>query len=294
MLKTRSLLVTSFLLVTVLSMSGQSHRYGKISDDQWGITDCLYDSSAEALILFDLGKFEYEFNRMLTEEEIRSGEQAFTISFTRHLRIKLLSNHNDPETYIKIPLYLYPEKSLSLNTFKAILITKNGQASKQVKYKKKDLIESTDEDGLVNSLVLDNLPEGSILDIEFRMISNYLFHIPDWSFCSKYPTLISKVSYTIPSFIDVSKRIEIKENLAKKTSMRPSNRTGRYEYKAFWFEYEEYELDSIQAHTVPYEPYILKCYLKALNLRKVSRLPEPIKLYYLPSYVRASQSIMVW
>lgn len=267
-------------MVMVLGVSAQSHRFGKISDDQWGITDCLYDSINEALILFDLGVFEYEFDHLLSEEEIKSGGQPFNISFTRHLRIKLLSNHSDPETYIKIPLYLYPEKNRSLNTFRAILITKNGEASKRVKYKKKDLIESRDEIGLVNSLVLDNLPEGSILDIEFRMISNYLFHIPDWSFCSKYPTLFSKVSYSIPSFMDVSKGIEIKEKLSKKTSMHPSNQYARYEYQAFGFEYEEYELDSIQAYTVPYEPYVLKCYVKAVNLGKVSRQAEPIRSYY--------------
>ena len=61
-LKTRRLLVASVLIAFVLSTSAQSNRFGKISDEQWEIAECTYDSTAEALILFDVGMFEYEFN----------------------------------------------------------------------------------------------------------------------------------------------------------------------------------------------------------------------------------------
>jgi hypothetical protein len=278
--KISRLIFVSIFMIFFLSASAQPYRFGKISKEEWEIGDCSFDCTAEAIILHDVGMFEYEFHVILTDEDLRTGRQPFNISFTRHMRIKLLTDHNEPETYLKIPLYLFPEKKHSLNTFKALLVTRDGKRSKNKKYKRKDLTEITDEVGLVYLFELDNLPGGSILDIEYRLISNYLYHIPEWSFGSKYPTLYSKISYSIPNFMDVSKQIEIIEKLNKKTSMHPSDPLARHEYNAFNFIYEEYELENISSVDVPFEPNILRCYVSAVNIGSISRHPEPVRFYY--------------
>lgn len=300
--KIRRLFVASVLIAFALSASAQSDRFGKISNEQWGMAECTYDSTAEALILFDVGKIKYEFHPNITAEASRTGTQPFNIIFYRHVRIKLLNDHVDPEAYVRIPLYLFPEGTQSLNKFQAILFRKSGNASKKVKFNRKDLTESKVENGLIYLLKLDNLPGGSILDIEFRMISNYLSHIPDWSFSSKYPTLYSKISYTIPSFMDVTKQIETLDKLKISTSAHPSQppdtrslnagdyylTPNRYSgfYYLFHFAYEAYELDSIKAYPDSSGSEIIKFHVDAVNLSSISRYPEntwrylPIRGHY--------------
>ena len=299
--KIRRLLVASALIAFVLSTSAQSNRFGKISDEQWKIAECTYDSTAEALILFDVGKFEYEFHPNIISKPSRTGKQPLNIVFYRHVRIKLLNDHEDPEAYVRIPLYLFPEGTRSLNAFQAILFTKNGNASKKVKYKREDLTESKVENGLSYLLKLDNLPGGSILDIEFRMISNYLYHIPDWSFSSKYPTLYSKIAYSIPHFMDVTKQIEIVDTLkistSAHTSQPPETRMNagdyyltpnpdRGYYYPFHFTYESYELDRINAYSDSSKFEIIKFHVDAVNVTNISRYPKndwkylPIRGHY--------------
>jgi len=288
--KTRCLLVASALIACALSTSAQSNRFGKINDEQWEIVECTFDSTAEALILFDVGKFEYEFHPCIPQNASRTELKPFSIVFCRHVRIKLLKDHEAPEAYVRIPLYLFPEGTRSLNTFHARLFTEKGNASKKVKYKREDLTESEVENGLVYLLKLENLPGGSILDIEFVMNSDYMFHIPDWSFSSKYPTLHSKISYSIPDFMDVTKQIENLDKLKVTTSTHPSQppktrnlNAGDYYltpnpnpgfYHPFHFAYESYELNRINAYTDSSKFEIIKFHVGAANLSSISRSPE--------------------
>lgn len=271
----------SLFLIGFISIEAQPYRYGKIPDDQWSISECSYDTSAQAIILFDIGNFEYEFS------EYSSEGQAFNIAFSRHIRIKFFDSHEGPLSCLKIPIYLYPEKGKSLNSFKGVLKSRSGD--KVQKYKKRDLIEAENEKGKLYEFQLDNIVSGSILDVEFVMISEYLYNIPDWVFSNRYPCLFSQISYTIPQFMDVTKQIGITDDLnrvsLKKTSdpaVYPNMSAARY--YPFDFIYETYSLDSIEANYPVNDDFIMKSYVVSLNISSISNQPEPVRIqYYIPS-----------
>jgi hypothetical protein len=49
-------------------------------------------------------------------------------------------------------------------------------------------------------LTLPNVKEGSIIEIEFKMISNSVFNMPSWEFQGPHPVLWSEYNVTIPEF----------------------------------------------------------------------------------------------
>jgi hypothetical protein len=278
------------ILFAIISLSAfaQSYRFGKVSKEQWNIKSCPFDTLAEAMVLFDEGDFRYEFHEILSNESRRTGEQPFDISFNRHIRIKILKNSCDSVSLISIPTYIYPEKKRSLNSFKAILLRKDGKRLKKQKFKRKDLIEAKDEYGLVYKLFFKEISAGSIIDIEYLYTSNYLFNIPDWSFCNKFPIIYSKISYTIPQFMDITKDIEIFEQLEKSTTHFTSQKQvtmnfATAEYYPFNFNVETYELRNIKGRSIQCDSHIFRCYVRALNLGTISNNPEPVRIYYYSS-----------
>lgn len=274
------------LILVVVSSSAQHQRFRKITKEEWSIDKCLFDSTAKGLILFDVGEIKYEFHPLLTDEEIRTGHQTFDISYTHHRRMKFLSPQDSPVTTITIPLYLYPEMEKSLNSFRAILFSEKKRTGKKQKFKRRDLVKKEGKYGKYYALILEDIPSGSILDIEFFMNSDYLYHIPAWSFSNKYPILYSKVSYTIPQFMDVTASIGILDQLTESSATHTSE-TSMYfsnfetaQYYPFNFIYRCYELDSIKSMKQPRESHIFRHHVNSLNISGISNQPEPIRIYY--------------
>lgn len=198
---------------SVLGLS-QTSRFGKITNQQWDINQCDFDTTATSIILFDVGKISYHIEDG-HDRDLRFQIESISLIFERHLRIKVLMGCGQSLRLLKIPIHKRHEKAESLSTFKGLVI-KEKKDKKGVKIKRDALNKISDEiDYYV--LELNNIPSGSIIDLEYSTKSNFVTYIPEWSFANNFPSLYSCITYSIPSFFDVTKQSQIFDKLDLKT-----------------------------------------------------------------------------
>ncbi|MEM6261975.1 MAG: hypothetical protein AAGI38_05670, partial [Bacteroidota bacterium] len=88
--------ITAFLTMCSLkAQSGASREFGKISSREMEMTHCAFDSSAGAMVLFDVGKSVF----------LRANN-GFRLKFTRHKRIKVFRESGRDYAEIEIPFYI--------------------------------------------------------------------------------------------------------------------------------------------------------------------------------------------
>src|SRR5687768_12840006 len=70
--------------------------FGKIDKTEIELNECAFDKNAEAVVLFDVGKYTTNFTGGTVFSEVE-----------RHVRIKILTDKGLGQADIKIPFYSY-------------------------------------------------------------------------------------------------------------------------------------------------------------------------------------------
>ncbi len=163
-------------------------RWGKVPDADLKMTTYPLDSSAEAVVLFDIGFIQADFS-------IFSG---FTSKFSRFKRIKILkksafSSLGD----IKIH---YQENAFADGLLKldAQIIQPNGTIKKLVDTSD-FFTEHNSRNNYTTKFAFPNLQEGSIIEYRYQTMSyNTPFTLTDWYFQDDVPTRHSELFLSLP------------------------------------------------------------------------------------------------
>ncbi|MFO7829405.1 MAG: hypothetical protein R6V23_12340, partial [Bacteroidales bacterium] len=192
------LFITIIILFTYIITYSQPNKikFGKVSKDELKMQKYQNDTSADAVILSDIGELYFQYNNY-------RNPKGFQYYFQRHLRIKIFNknalnygNHN---------IYLFhsgnnKEKLKSFNAYSFNI--ENGKISKD-KIKKKDLLtEQFNKNKDVVKCIMPNVKEGTILDIYYEIESDYLYYLREWQFQYNIPVAWSEIKVTIPEFFD--------------------------------------------------------------------------------------------
>lgn len=207
----KHILLFAFICYSAIGFS-QTSRFGKIPKQQWSIEKCNFDTTATSIVLFDIGEITYPIEDG-HNRDLRFELESITLNFERHLRIKVLKKCDQPFRPLKIPIHSINTQSERLRNFKGLI--SNGKKSKGEVKLKRDALELISGETGANYYILElnNIPKGSIIDIEYSTESDLITHIPDWSFANYYPTLYSSISYSIPSFFDLERQSELLDKL---------------------------------------------------------------------------------
>ncbi|RYZ20791.1 MAG: DUF3857 domain-containing protein [Chitinophagaceae bacterium] len=193
----RTPLLAITLGISALSAHGQSkefYKFEKINAAMLQQRVYAIDSGASAVILADFGETEIEGN----------AKGFFSFVFTRHKRVHILSKGGYSEATFELPLYHSGRESEEkLDFVKATSYNlENGQVVETKLSKDNIFTEKYSGTVDIKKFTLPSVKEGTIIDIEYKITSDYLFTLQPWDFQGTTPRLWSEYRLSMPQFLE--------------------------------------------------------------------------------------------
>lgn len=217
----------AFLLTAVRLQAQQFEppNFGEVSKEEREMKRCLFDTTAKAVVLFDLG----------TTKFIRS-EYGFNIKTIRRKRVKVLDPSLDEVAFVEIPFYTdgynKEERVMSLKAY-TYNFDANGAIIQQ-EVRKQDVFEEEMRDHWHRKkFTFPNVQEGSILEYEYEFFSPFMFNLTDWEFQSSIPTLYSEYQVSMVPFYEYVVRIQGVDSLDVQLSEK-----SKGDYNDFGIKYQ--------------------------------------------------------
>ncbi|HSU28913.1 MAG TPA: DUF3857 domain-containing protein [Chitinophagaceae bacterium] len=194
----RSKQIPLFVLLAYFSFPCQAQdkstaKFGNVTDKDFANKVYSIDSNASAVILADIGSTRIEGNT----------KGWFSFVFKHYRRVHILNKNGYDIANVTIPVYISNTSAEEkLDKLKAVtynlengkvvetkLDTKTGILDDKISKYRKD-----------RKFTLPNIREGSIIEYEYTVISDFLGQLRPWSFQGGYPRLWSEYNLTLPEF----------------------------------------------------------------------------------------------
>ena len=168
-------------------------KYGKIDAEDFNNKVYSIDSNASAVVLADVG----------TTEIVGNSKGWFSLEYTHFKRVLILNKNGYDIANIEINLYKNGDDEENLENLKAVTYNlENGKISETKLNTKggvfKDVI---DKNWVVKKFTFPNIKEGSIIEFQYKIKSDFLFNLQPWEFQGEYPVLWSEYNLSCPEFL---------------------------------------------------------------------------------------------
>lgn len=189
----RLLLVVAIIVVAEISIYAQKApaKFGDVPLEQIQMKLYPKDSSASAVVLVDFGESTIEYSQA----------NGFQLIFERLKRIKILTKDGLSEGDFSIPLYHDGSSDEKLTMLKGI--TYNLEGGKVIESKLKNDAQFKEKYSSNLNLVkftMPNVKEGSVIEISYRVVSDFIFNFQDWEFQSTIPVIWSEYRANVPEY----------------------------------------------------------------------------------------------
>lgn len=182
------------LSVSAFSQQVPSFKFGKISESDFSLGKAAIDTSANAVVLADIGSTQVKGNH----------KGWFSLEYKRFRRILIRKSSAYDYATVKIPLYADGEDEEKLDDLKAVTYNyENGKITETKLNTKTSVIkEKVNKNKVIKKFAFTNVKEGSIIEYEYTIISDFLFNIQSWIFQSEIPVMWSQYTVSLPQFLN--------------------------------------------------------------------------------------------
>ncbi|PKP27907.1 MAG: hypothetical protein CVU06_00665 [Bacteroidetes bacterium HGW-Bacteroidetes-22] len=195
----RSLYKPFTLLIAIIVSSGleagnPEMNFGKVSKEELNMTIYTADSSANAVILYDFGSSEFRYDV--------NGDNGWQLIFNRKVRIKVFSKEGTSAGDFHFTLY-HDGTALKEKLEDLEGITFNLENGKIVKtnFERENLLEKEEDRYHTGySFAMPNVRAGSVIDVSYRIKSDFLINLQPWVFQYKIPVQWSEYNVSIPEY----------------------------------------------------------------------------------------------
>ncbi|MEN7548566.1 DUF3857 domain-containing protein [Rapidithrix thailandica] len=195
-----SISLVAFFLFTISQNSfAQSEKFGKIDKQSLEMDYYEKDSSANAVVLFDVGRSYYEYNR----------NEGFKLVYERHRRIKIF-NQNGYDYAEHAFSYYNPKTSRGANERVYGLkgytyLLENGKIAKYKLEKDAIFEEEVDKKGRYRTkFTMPNINDGAVVEYTYKIVSDGS-SLRDWYFQGEIPVMWSEYTTEIPEYFHYKK-----------------------------------------------------------------------------------------
>lgn len=182
-------------------------KYGKIDISDLQMKVYPKDTSAEAVVLGDIGRAYFEYSQT----------EGFQVVYERVRRVKILKKSGYDWATVKVPLYisknnngkedLYDLKGFTYNL-------ENGQIIKEKLEKESVFLDKKDDSHSVKRFTFPKIKEGSIVEYSYKIKSDFFYNFRDWTFQSSIPVAWSEFSVSVPDYFTYRQLMQGYEPLA--------------------------------------------------------------------------------
>jgi len=170
-------------------------KFGRISAKDFEKKVYSIDNSASAVVIADIGSSIMEGN---------TATGGFTLNFKRYRRVHILNKNGYDAADVSIPLFTSGNEEEKLEKVKAITYNLENGKVVETKLEAKSGIfkDRLDKNWIIKKFTLPNVKEGSIIEYEYTISSDFFFNYQPWRFQGVYPCLWSEYVAEIPQFFD--------------------------------------------------------------------------------------------
>ncbi len=166
-------------------------KFGKISPEDFNPKVYALDSNANAVVLSDIGKTEIVGNY----------KGWFSLEFTKHKRVHILNKNGYDVANVQIGIYTNGTSEEELQNLKAVTYNLENGKVVETKLEKSNIFKDVISKNLViKKFTFPNIKEGSIIEFEYKLVSDFLFNLQPWDFQGEYPCLWSEYNVSMPEF----------------------------------------------------------------------------------------------
>ena len=192
------IVIIPFIFSGVSIAQKSKFKPGDISKEELLLQTCELDSNARAVILCDIGKVTFDYSNNI----------GFQLVFDRYIRVKIFKNTGYDWADFSIPLYQSGADKEKITRLKGVTYNlENGKISKD-KLKNGDVYsEETSKHWEHEKFSMPQVKEGSVIEIEYTVASDFFFNLNSWYFQHDIPTIWSEYTVVIPEWLKYKKEM---------------------------------------------------------------------------------------
>lgn len=153
------------------------------------------------------------------------GQEGYKADFTHKYRIKIYEENGIK--YTKDSIVLYVSDNLNIDKLTRFVVStynlENGKIVKSVLKEKDITIDKSHKNHHVLHYEAKDVQVGSVVDIQYSIVSPYLYSLPNWDFQTDLPARWCSYSFSHPVFVDYNVTVNGFVALKQKTN-RSMNR----------------------------------------------------------------------
>ncbi|NOT51740.1 MAG: DUF3857 domain-containing protein [Chitinophagaceae bacterium] len=187
------ILFFSALLQQAVAQDKVSVKFGSVSEKDFATKIYSIDSNANAVVIADVGSSQIEGN----------SKGGFSLAYKHYKRVHILNKNGYDIADVSIPLYSNGVDEEKLEKLRAITYNLEGGKVVETKLDVKNNVfkDKINKNLIVNKFTLPNVKEGSIIEFEYSITSDYLTNLQPWEFQGAYPRLWSEYNLSLPVFL---------------------------------------------------------------------------------------------
>lgn len=181
------------LALQVAAQEKSKIKFGNVTDKDFAAKVYSIDSNANAVVIADIGSSNIEGNN----------KAWFSLVYKHYKRIHILNKNGYDIANVSISLYSDGEDEEQLDKLRAV--TYNLEDGKVVETKldvKNNVFkDKISKNRVTKKFTFPNVKEGSIIEYEYTIVSDFLSNLQPWEFQGAYPRLWSEYNLSVPVFL---------------------------------------------------------------------------------------------
>ena len=179
-----------FLAFKVIAQKSPA-KFGNVSEKDFSNKIYSIDSNASAVVIADIG----------SSEIVGNSKSWFSLEFKYYRRVHILNKNGYDEANVEIPLYNDGDNEEKLDNVKAVTYNLVNGKVVETKLDKGGIFkDKLDKHRTIKKFTLPDVKEGSIIEYQYTVFSDFLFNLQPWTFQGQAPVLWSEYNLRIPEF----------------------------------------------------------------------------------------------
>ncbi len=189
------LIFAAVLCLTTLRNFAQEKskiKFGKVTAEDFKQKVYAVDSAANAIVIADIG----------STEMVGNTKGGFSLEFKKFKRVHILNKNGYDIANVEIGIYTNGSAEENLKSLKAVTYNLENGKVVETKLETKSGVfkDKINKNLVVKKFTFPNIKEGSIIEYEYKLESDFIFNLQPWDFQGSYPCLWSEYNVSMPEF----------------------------------------------------------------------------------------------